>query len=85
MISQTGEENYYSTSTDLNDDSDTMESIDEALPPKMNINITKQANSLNQYKKNSISLIQSLEQNSGTTCGIAINAKERSKSPKLNF
>ena len=85
MISQTGEENYYSTSSDSNEDSDTMESIDEALPPKLNINMTKKTNSLNQYKRNSICLIQSLEHNTKTTCGIAINAKERSNSPKINF
>ncbi len=55
-----GEENYFSSSTEL-DESDTMESIDEALPPKLNIHETKQTHSLNQYKKGSVSMIQSME------------------------
>lgn len=57
---QEGEENYLSSSTEL-EESDTMESIDEALPPKMNVHQTKQAHSIGQYKKGSVSMIQSME------------------------
>lgn len=46
IISVTGEENYNSSSTELEEDSDTMESIDEALPPKLNIHLTKLTRSL---------------------------------------
>lgn len=49
-LSQPGEENL-SSSTDFEDEEcDTMESIDEAIPPKMNIHQTKKTNSLRQYK-----------------------------------
>jgi hypothetical protein len=49
-LSQPGEENL-SSSTDFEDEEcDTMESVDEAIPPKMNIHQTKKTNSLRQYK-----------------------------------
>ena len=84
MISQTGEENYYSSSTEIEEDCDTMESIDEALPPKLNIHNTKKTHCLNQYQGKRISLINSMEcQNN--TYGIGIDAKERSNSPKLSY
>lgn len=55
-----GEENYLSSSTEL-EESDTMESIDEALPPKMNVHQTKQAHSIGQYSKKSVSMLYSME------------------------
>lgn len=55
-MSQAGEENYYSSSTEIEEESDTMESIDEALPPKMKVNKTKKTISLSQHKDSTVAI-----------------------------
>lgn len=83
VISVTGEENYYSSSTELGDDSDTMESIDEALPPKLNIHQTKLTRSLCQYKGEEKGVTRTDE--SCRSAYVPIEAKEISRSPTLHY
>jgi hypothetical protein len=80
IISQTGEENYYSSSTEIDDDSDTMESIDEALPPKMNVNKTKQTHSLAHYNNR-----RGIGARVGCINRIGIEVKESSESPAMIY
>lgn len=83
FMSQAGEENYYSSSTEIEEETDTMESIDEALPSRMKVNKTKKTISLTQHK-DSTGFIKSISCINRSTC-LGIESKERSMSPSMNY
>jgi len=81
-MSNPGEENM-SSSSSFEDDCDTIESIDDAIPPKLNIHETRKTNSLHMYKTNS-RIMPTLDRNSNSVF-LNIDAKELSCSPEAIF
>ena len=75
-------ENHNSSSTEIDEDSDSMNSIDEELPPKLAINKTKVTRSLCEQKGKFKIASKQVSQNS---IYLNIGAKESSRSPILQF
>ena len=76
-------ENQYSSSTNYEEESDTMESIDEALPQKLAIHQTKMTRTLWEFKNNHKIIKRPV--NVQSNIHLNIDAKERSHSPVLQF
>ena len=68
--------NHNSSSTEIEEDSDTMESIDEALPPKLVINKTKIMRSLCQQK---VKFKSNLSQSTFISAGLSKSEIDSSK------